>query len=170
MPRSSASQRCQRREACADFDEMSSSNSWCRALLRPGVRLALGELIRLPRGWLLRHHLFHRTVTGRYDLGVGGWGLVMIASQPHVQQLCAYRVAAIAETMGDLRGTLSCGPKFFQQCYLFRIPIHGRYVYADCRLPASRSSLRCAANRAAIVSKSLEMGKDGKRPRGGMYE
>lgn len=135
-----------------------------------GVKLRFGEFLRMPRNWLpRRHHLFHRTVTCRYDLGVGGWRLVT-ALQAHAQQLGAHGVAAAPETMRDLRGALSCGPEFFQQCYLFRIPIHGRYVYADCRLPASRSSLRCAANRAAILSKSLEMGKDGKRPRGGMYE
>jgi hypothetical protein len=30
------------------------------------------------------------------------------------------------ETTSDLRGAPSCGPEFFEQCYVFRIPTHRR--------------------------------------------
>ena len=32
----------------------------------------------------------------------------------------------LPETKGDLPGAPSCGPEFFEQCYVFRIPTHGR--------------------------------------------
>jgi hypothetical protein len=31
------------------------------------------------------------------------------------------------ETTCDLRGAPSCGSEFLEQCYVFRIPTHGRY-------------------------------------------
>jgi hypothetical protein len=46
----------------------------------------------------------------------------------------------IPETARDLRGALSYGPEFFEQCYVFRIPTHGSCLYADCQLQASRCS------------------------------
>jgi hypothetical protein len=47
--------------------------------------------------------------------------------QVQTSQLGADRVTAIPETTRDLRGALSYGPEFFEQCYVFRIPTHGRY-------------------------------------------
>jgi hypothetical protein len=47
--------------------------------------------------------------------------------QVQTSQLGADRVTAIPETARDLRGALSYGPEFFEQCYVFRIPTHGRY-------------------------------------------
>jgi tRNA A37 methylthiotransferase MiaB len=44
----------------------------------------------------------------------------------------------------DLRRALSFGPSFFEQCYVFRIPTHGRYYTptANDRLVASRIAMR----------------------------
>ena len=48
------------------------------------------------------------------------------------------------ETTCDLRGAPSCGPEFFEQCYVFRIPTHGRcytptanYRLVDTRIARS---------------------------------
>src|SRR6266851_5139928 len=61
--------------------------------------------------------------------------------------LAACRVTATPETARDLRGALSDGPEFFEQCYVFRIPTHGRCLYADCQLQASlRRSVRYGAH------------------------
>ena len=49
-------------------------------------------------------------------------------------QLGADGVAAVAKPTCDLTGTVARGPEFFEQCYVFRIPTHGRYLYAESRL------------------------------------
>jgi hypothetical protein len=69
-----------------------------------GVKLALGEFLRLPHYCLPRHHLCHRAGTGsqqrrpslrhRPYLGVCCWRLVP-ALQAHAQQLGAHSVAAV---------------------------------------------------------------------------
>jgi hypothetical protein len=50
----------------------------------------------------------------------------------------------------DLRGTLSYGPEFFEQRYVFRIPTHGRYYNADCQLQASLVFVRLAHDRRFV--------------------
>jgi hypothetical protein len=100
-------------------------------------QLRLGDLPRLPHSWLARRRYpIHRAGTGgqqrwlplrhRPYLGFCGWRLVT-ALQAQTSQLGADRVTAIPETTRDLRGALSYGPEFFEQCYVFRIPTHGRY-------------------------------------------
>ena len=62
----------------------------------------------------------------------------MPALQAQTSQLGADRVTAIPEMARDLRGALSYGPEHFEQRYVFRIPTHGRYLYADSQLQDSR--------------------------------
>src|SRR5947207_13658516 len=114
-------------------------------------QLRLGEFLRLPHSWLARRHYpIHRAGTGRQQrwlplrlrpyLGFCGWRLVT-ALQAQTSQLGADRVTATPETARDLRGALSDGPEPFEQCYVFRIPTHGRCLYADCQLQASTPGL-----------------------------
>ncbi len=123
-------------------------------------QLRLGEFLRLPHSWLARRHYpIHRAGTGRQQrwlplrhrpyLGFCGWRLVS-ALQAQTSWLGADRVTAASETARDLRGALSGGPQFFEQCYVFRIPTHGRYLYADCQLQAS---LRRSVRYGAVVSR-----------------
>ena len=68
----------------------------------------------------------------------------MTTLQTQTSQLGADRVTAAPETVRDLRRALSFGPEFFEQCYVFRIPTHGRYYTptANYRLVASRIAMR----------------------------
>jgi hypothetical protein len=101
-----------------------------------GIKLALGEFPRPLHYCLPRHHLCRWVGTGsqqrrsslrhRPYLGFCCWRLVTTL-QVQTSQLGADRVTAIPETTRYLRGALSYGPEFFEQCYVFRIPTHGRY-------------------------------------------
>src|SRR6185312_4662972 len=115
-----------------------------------GVKLTLGELPGLLRDRLglgLRHHPVHRTLASRrerwssrrhrHDPRVGRRWLVtpLVA---HALQLGAHCVAAMAQSTCDLTGTVARGPEFFEQCYVFRIPTHGRCLYTEYRIQESR--------------------------------
>jgi hypothetical protein len=115
-----------------------------------GVKLPLRELLRLPRYWLAcRHHLIDGAATGRrqhwrslrhrHDHWLSSWWLVTaLQAQPNL--LGADRVTAIPEPARDLCGALPCGPEFFEQCYVCRIPAHRRCLYADSEPQASRNA------------------------------
>src|SRR3954467_191573 len=109
-----------------------------------GVKLTLGEFSGRRRGGLrrslvrLRHHPVHRlgagcrrcrlSCTHSHDFRIGRWRLVT-ALVAHAFQLGAHGVAAMAKPACDLTGAVSCSPELFEQCYVFRIPTHGRYLY-----------------------------------------
>src|SRR5205823_9640771 len=109
-----------------------------------GVKLTLGEFPGLLRDRLARrYHPVHGTGAccrrrrkrrparrHCHDLWVGRWWLVTpLVAQP--LQLGAHCIAAIAQPTCDLTGTMAGGPELFEQCYVFRIPTPGRYLYTE---------------------------------------
>ena len=58
----------------------------------------------------------------------------MPALQPQAEQFGADCVTALAENARNLRGALTYGPEFFEQCYFFRIPTHGRHYTPSANL------------------------------------
>ena len=143
-----------------------------------GVELTLCEFLRLPYYCLPRHHLCHRAGTGSQQhrsslrrgpyLGFCCWRL-MTTLQVQTRQLGADRVTAIPEATCDLRGALSYCPKFFEQCYVFRIPTHGKYYtptpnYKLVTIEASRRGRTGVAQRASASRSSRYLHDESSRP------
>jgi len=72
------------------------------------------------------------------------------ASGPNEFSCRRPRYTATPDTARDLRGALSYGPEFFEQRYVFRIPTHARYYYADCQLQAILVFVRLAHDRRFV--------------------
>jgi hypothetical protein len=114
------------------------------------VKLALGELLRLPRCRLaFRHNFVHRAGTGRQlcwlslrhrdDLWLRRWRLVS-ALQAHPQQLRAHRIAAAIQPSCDLTCTVALGPEFGEQRDAGSIP-HGILPYTQ-RVSADNTAIQ----------------------------